>query len=397
MDPMRMLRLESAEELRARGAAWDDLWWRSEVTAPVVRAESIALWLEAFAAGRACQLLAVEQRGRLLAALPLMGGRLRGVVPVARLTGNAWCQAGDLLLDAGDEASARRALEMLAGAMNQLPWPLLCFDAVPLEAPRWRAFRGALERAGLMVEARPDFRVGQVALPEDWATFESAWSKNHRHKLRRLAAKLLRDGGSTLERPTTIDAGHAPELLRRAHQLEDGGWKGAAGTSVLRVPRVLDFYGRLASQLAAWDQLEVAFLQLAGQPIAFGYGYRAKGVASAAKIGYVESAAAYSPVHVLLHELLRQYHADAEVRVLDFVGPLQDWTARWATTSYPVGRLLIAPRRPLSRALFSVHAAWRRRSVEPAAGEPGSKDADPSAGAAPEESAVALHGSPESN
>jgi hypothetical protein len=284
------------------------------------------------------------------------------VLPVARLTGNPWCQAADLLLDEGAGPVAQQALDVLVDELADLPWPLARLDLVPFEAPRWRTLRASLARAELTVDLRTHFRVGQVEVPTDWSELESGWSKNHRHKLRRLAAKLKRDGGAELERPDSIAPSDAPGLLRRALEMEDDGWKGAAGTSVLRSPGVLDFYGRLAGQLAAWDQLEVAFLRLAGRPIAFGYGYRAKGVARAAKIGYVESAASYSPVHVLLEHLLRAYHGEGDVRLLDFVGPLQDWTNRWATTSYPVGRLTIAPRRPMSRVLVRAYAAWQRRS-----------------------------------
>ena len=39
-------------------------------------------------------------------------------------------------------------------------------------------------------------------------------------------------------------------LLRRGFEIEDRGWKATEGTSVLRTPRVFDFFYRQAEQLA---------------------------------------------------------------------------------------------------------------------------------------------------
>lgn len=354
----RVERLTSAEQLRASAPAWDDLWWRSDVALPSVRAEAIALWLDAFAPNTNCCALTVEHDGRLLAALPLIGGRMRGVLPIGRLIGNAWCQAGDLLLDQAAGVPVEIVLDHLAAALDDVPWPLLCFEQAPLETDRWRALASALRRRGMRTATRVAYRVGQVVLPADWSELEAGWSRNHRHKMRRLLTKLARDGGHALVRPTTFDPDEAARLLRQACEIEDRGWKGAAGTSVLRTPAALAFYDRLARMTAQWNQFDIAFLNVAGQAIAFSYGFRAKGTAFAAKVGYDERHAAYSPGHVLIHSLLRAYHAEGDPAVLDLVGPLVDWTSRWANRDYAVGRLLVAPNRPLGRGLLRAYSNW---------------------------------------
>ena len=77
--------------------------------------------------------------------------------------------------------------------------------------------------------------------------------------------------------------------MRRAFEIEDRGWKATQGTSVLRSPRVFEYFCRQARQLAQWDQLELTFLKLAGQPIAFEFGNRSKRTYFSPKVGFDEN------------------------------------------------------------------------------------------------------------
>ena len=45
----QVIHVASVAELRSLAALWDDLWWRSDVTTPALRAELITLWMEHFA------------------------------------------------------------------------------------------------------------------------------------------------------------------------------------------------------------------------------------------------------------------------------------------------------------------------------------------------------------
>jgi CelD/BcsL family acetyltransferase involved in cellulose biosynthesis len=363
MPDLHVLRISSPEQLRRHAPAWDCLWEQSEVANPTVRAEIIALWIEAFAPRARCCVLAVEQEGRFLAGLPLVGHWWRRVVPVGRLTGNAWCQAADLLLDDRSGTPREEILDALAAALDRLPWPLAMLDDVPVAAPRWRDLAAAVERRGIGVCVQTEYHVGRVRVPADWNALESSWSKNHRRKLRRTLAKIERDGGCRLVRHETIDPIDAAALLRPAFEMENNGWKGAAGTSVLGSPFVLAFYDRVARQLAAWNQLDVQYLELAGRNIAFNYGCRAKGIAFGAKVGYDEQFARYSPGHILVYHLLRDYHAAGEPAVHDFVGPLADWTSDWANERYPVGRMVIGSSRWLGKAAFRGYLACVARRM----------------------------------
>ncbi len=129
----RVIRVASLAELRCQAALCDDLWWRSDCTTPALRAELITLWMEHFAPRAPFHALVVEDQGQWVAALPLVGRRVAGVVPVAATVGNAWTSCADLLWDAAADADARLAVgDALVEAMARLPWHLLW-----LESPPW--------------------------------------------------------------------------------------------------------------------------------------------------------------------------------------------------------------------------------------------------------------------
>ncbi len=51
MNSYHPIHLTSVAALRTNAAAWDDLWQRSDVSLPLLRAELLAQWVEHFAPG----------------------------------------------------------------------------------------------------------------------------------------------------------------------------------------------------------------------------------------------------------------------------------------------------------------------------------------------------------
>ena len=156
----RCVVFRSSAELRAVATAWDDLWQRSAITRPTLRAELVAQWVDDFAADQRFRALAIERDGQFIAALPLVTQRLSRFVRAGGLTTNDWSPCGDLLLDEGPHAA--EALGVLLRGMRTLPWSLYCFDAMIDPAPRWQAFRQALQRARMPFVERQRFRVGII-------------------------------------------------------------------------------------------------------------------------------------------------------------------------------------------------------------------------------------------
>jgi CelD/BcsL family acetyltransferase involved in cellulose biosynthesis len=357
----RLRQLHSADELRQSAAAWDDLWQRSDVASPAVRAELVALRVDYLASRSAFRGMVVEYDGRMVAALPLVNRRLKGVLNVGALPCNCWMAGGALLLDPAVDTAA--ALDCLMPAIADLPWPLLWLDQVSFNDSNWQAFRSAAARAGLAVSVREHYQIGQVEIGDDWEHYTTRKLKgDHRRKINRLVRKLDEAGGAELKIYRAMTPDQVDELLRRGFEVEDRSWKRAEGTSVLRNPAIFEQYRREAHVLARLGLLELIFLEHRGQPIAFVYGWNAKGVHFLAKVGYDESFARFAPGQQLLLRLLESYHSDPSMRLLDFAGPYVDFHKVWTGRSYPVGPLVVATPRLVARGLFHAYTQWQPRA-----------------------------------
>jgi CelD/BcsL family acetyltransferase involved in cellulose biosynthesis len=352
---MHIIRLNSADELCRYAATWDDLWLRSDVALPIARAEPLALWVRQFARRAKFRALAVEEAGQFVAALPLVGRRVRGLVRVADLPTNPWCPSGDLLLDPACDVP--RVLDALLAAATHERWPLLWFEAVPVESPRWQAWLAAACRAGLQAHVRPRHHVGVIDRADDWDAFARGLSGDFRRNMRRRMRHLEQQGPLQLRVHDAPARQDVEALIRRAFEIEDRGWKGAKGTSVLRTPGMLDFFTRQAELLASWRQSAVFFLELSGQPIAFELGYYAKGTFFAHKVSYLPELAKEAPGHVLRWLQMQQFLQRAEFKAVDLFGKLTEAAERWATRSYPLARVVVAPPCVLSRALMTAYTA----------------------------------------
>jgi CelD/BcsL family acetyltransferase involved in cellulose biosynthesis len=350
------MQLRSIDELRGCAEAWDRLWQQCESVAPTARAELVAQWVEHFGAPPHFTALTVEEHGELLAALPLIGRRIGGVIDVASLPGNCWSSAGQLLVG---HRTDDRALDMLVRGLSRLRWPLLWLEGVQLESANWQRFMAALARARIDHEAREDGRVGVVEIDGDFEAYQARWSKNHRKNMRKTRDRLRQLGNVACTVHRDVTNGQVEGLLRRAFEVEDRSWKGPAGTSVLKSPGIFEFFLAQARQLAARGEFELAFLDLDGQPIAFEYGYRSDGIYYSHKVGYDERFAAYGPGQLLMLELIERFHGDPQLRSVDCMGPLSDAVSRWTTRTYGCGRLVAGGGGVVGTALLASYRAAR--------------------------------------
>jgi CelD/BcsL family acetyltransferase involved in cellulose biosynthesis len=350
MARLQLVHIRSIAELRDVAARWDDLWWRSDVAMPAARAELVAQWVEQFAPRARFHALAVTDGQQFVAALPLVGRKIAPLVTAGDLPGNEWAPSGQLLVD--PQADVDAVLNALVGGFGHLPWPLLWLDAATMETPQWTSLMKAIERAGLAADYRERYRVGMIPLDGDWQTFQQRLSRNHRRNMGRYMRKLEQTGTAEVRVESSIAPDDVDDLLRRGFEVEDRCWKGRSGSSVMRTPGMYEFFLRQARQLAEWRQLELALLDFNGQPIAFHYAWNAKGVYHLFKIGYDEQFAASSPGQLLLHHVVERFHNEDDRRLIDCLGPVSEAVSKCQPATYGMGRLVVAPRSLLGRALF---------------------------------------------
>jgi CelD/BcsL family acetyltransferase involved in cellulose biosynthesis len=357
MTQYRLHHLTNVFELRLAAPAWDDLWWRSEITMPTMRAELLAQWLEQFASTDDFHAIVVEENGRYLAALPLVSRRLAKIFRVGSLTCNPWLPCGDLLLD--PLADTDGALSALVSAAADLPWPLLWLDDAVVDAPRWQALGTVCRQEGFSVVERVRFPVAKIEMAADWNAFLKNLARNHRQAMQRAERRLRESGELRLEMLSNLAPEQVHAWLEKMFAVEDSSWKGAAGSSVLRTPGMSDFFLRQARQLTEWGQLEIAILKWQGRAIATLFGFSAKGVYHAHKIGYDPRYAQYSPGQLMFWKILERLHAEGDWKALDCIGPMTEGLSRWRPSTYTIGRMAIAPRKFLGHmALNAYQRFW---------------------------------------
>ncbi|HEX3727775.1 MAG TPA: GNAT family N-acetyltransferase, partial [Pirellulales bacterium] len=327
----------SPAELRTHAASWDDLYERSEVALPTARAELVALWCEHFARRQHLSAIVVEHQGQLVAALPLIERRWIGR-KIGTLPGNQWSPAGDLLVDPACDVEA--VLCQLVHHLARSGWPLVWFPAVPGATAPWGAFQSALEGQHVPWAGQERLRINQVALGANWSSYFASRSRNHRRHIRRITARALRQGSTLLVCHDRLAPQDVEPLLKTCFEIEASGWKGRAHGAVLHLPEVLNFYLEQARQLAAHEQLNVVLLQYADRPIAFEYGWVGKGTYFSPKVGYDERFASFAPGQLLRSLLFERLIEERAIDTVDFLGPASPATSAWATSDYPIHRLV---------------------------------------------------------
>ncbi len=354
----RVTLLTSLDEFRAAAEPWDDLWQRSDAASPTLRASLIALWVERFGGRRphasamhSFRALLIDQDGRWVAGLPLVAGRMAGVLHVGAWPANQWSDSGDLLLDPG--VDPQPVLDALAEAVDLLPWALLRLADVPIEAVRWQQTLAAFERAGVPCHFRPEMTPGRIDTRGTWEDYRQTWPRRHRQQVARHTRRLAQRGRVELQVLDQLGPDDVEPWLSVGFDIEDRSWKGANGTSVRRTPGMFGFYLEQARELARCGELHLALLVFDGHPIAFAYGMCAKGVYRSYKVGYDPEFAQYSPGQLLRFRLLERFFHDDRYRAVEYITP-SPAHIRWRPERYQVGRLLVGRRTWLGRCLAGV-------------------------------------------
>jgi CelD/BcsL family acetyltransferase involved in cellulose biosynthesis len=262
--------LDSIESFCKIAIEWNLLWERSNVTLPTIRAECIELWMRQFATNSSFRTLIVEIDGNFVAGIPLYRGNKVKPFRTGMLTNNDWTFCGDLLLDSSVDADA--VWDTFFEGIDSLPYDLLWLDSVRFDQPQWKQFREYLQKTGRQSQWLPRYTTGVVSLSQDRETLLKTWNKNELKDIRRRLKKwYLPDSYSlqVLTQPAELQT-----VLPQCFALEDAGWKGVDGGSILKC-HLSDYFTRLAMALTANGQFRLYVLYFEENIIAFRYTFYA--------------------------------------------------------------------------------------------------------------------------
>ena len=210
------------------------------------------------------------------------------------------------------------------------------------------------------------FTVGRCDILSEWQEYERTRARGTTARHQAALSRAEKTGRVTFELHAPPGIDEVEPLVRSAFAVEDAGWKGAVGSSVLSNAGMLEFFLRQGRQLASWGQLGIALLRIDRRPIAFEYALVGKGTYAPLKVGFDPGFARFAPGQLLRWHLFRELFADSRWSAVDFIGPICDATARWLTSSYRLCRLVVAPPRWSSRVLLAGYKATQRtRAARP--------------------------------
>lgn len=254
---------------------------------------------------------------RLVAAAPLMHAPRgpRRLVPIDAFTGEP-----DRILHE-DPA----ALQALAAACAGLREPILLRRFSVGERDAQVFFKVLRGRAPGMM--RRLYQTSRVALPASFEALEAAMSKSRRYAIRRKQKLIDKAGGGEVEivAPGERDVG---TLLARFAQIEDAGWKGRAGTSLVGDETMARFVTQVARTFARTGDTRFCFLTIGGRDAAGRILLRHGTCWCELKIGYDEQFRKCSPGIVLMHGIFREA-AQHGMHSYSFLGVSEDWQNHW--------------------------------------------------------------------
>ncbi len=118
--------------------------------------------------------------------------------------------------------------------------------------------------------------------------------------------------------------------------IEDSGWKGKAGTSIIKQPSKLDYYKYLKKQFSILDLCRINLLTLNDKPIAAQFGIAINDRLYLLKIGFSEEYSEFSPGFLLIYKLIEYFSHNKSINRICFVTGVE-WIKRWHPDAVNVG------------------------------------------------------------
>ncbi|HEX5763362.1 MAG TPA: GNAT family N-acetyltransferase [Solirubrobacterales bacterium] len=272
-------------------------------------------WWQAFGAGREPAICIARRGGELVGAMPLVrDGRRLGAM-------------------ANTHSPVFRPLARDGEAREQLIGAVLADGAAELTLTALPDGDPSVER--LRIDAAPmraAFEAGQVSpIVETSGEFEE-WRKRSKRRwgapLERFRRKMGRDHEAELsivEPPADLET-----ELEDGFRVEASGWKGAQGTAILSTPETHAFYGSIAREFHARDELRLSSIVLDGQTAAFDLCLLHRGRLYLLKTGFDESFRRLAPGLVMRLSIVERCF-ELGLDAHELLGDDSEWKRKFAT------------------------------------------------------------------
>jgi hypothetical protein len=210
--------------------------------------------------------------------------------------------------------------------LKRFSWDMMQLEYVVQGSPLERTFRVEVPR-GIRVKQVERLRSPHLRMDCDWQEYwHKRIPKSLRTDVQRLERQAQRKFGIAFE-TVSGDALCAGDL-QETFSIEDSGWKGRKGSSIVRAPEVRDFYHDLAFAMNSSGLFELWFLKLGGKRVAFEYCLNYGSTVCTPKIGYEDGYKRYGLGNILRKHVLEQSFSRRCTKY-DLLGDSDPYKLRW--------------------------------------------------------------------
>jgi CelD/BcsL family acetyltransferase involved in cellulose biosynthesis len=327
-------------------AEWDDLAVRTGA-APFSRPAWVRAWR--YALEYPVTAATARQAGSLVAVIPVIERR-KGIATAAD-----WHVPMLEAVAVDRQALDALAVHLLTGRRS------VTVDFVPAGGPTADAFEAAFELLGFRVRSRPRLQSPFVDFSDGWDPYVETLSTRKWREIRRRLRRLEEEGPVDF---VVSDGAHdLDRQLSDGFAIEGSGWKDSRGTAITSDRRVERFYREVTCWAANQGMARIAFLQVAGRPVAFDLSFVHGGTEWLLKTGFDPAWSRFSPGSLLRAEALRRA-CEEKVVSYEFAGSADAWKMEWTTTTREI-RILegFAPGLGGATAMQAARVGRRLRTV----------------------------------
>ena len=298
MPGMHIRSMDDLEQVREQ---WHDVYEASGMKLPVLTYEYVKLWYECFASPKDIRVFRVMEEDKIIGFLPMVVRTREGVRVLSNQT-NDHCFYGEALVRRGCEATFKEKIlsEILNESgwdvMHQMPgysfsamYPLLLESLLARSKHRWRQ------------NIQPSYTIQLNNTFNEY--FQNDLSSNMRKSLKLKTNRLKKSGSHNY---LHYRGAEAVKLWKELLRIEDSGWKGKNGSSILKATsEYRRYYDGFIQILASTDDLHLYFLELNQKNIAAVFGFTSGNIFQYLKIGYDEEYQNLSPSNMLFMYLVK--------------------------------------------------------------------------------------------
>ena len=333
--------VHGTEDLMAMREEWSDLLAESASDCLFLTWEWLTTWWRHLAGDRKLFVLAVRQRGRLLAIAPLVvrPAGISSVLPFPALefmgTGSIGSDYLDVIIRRGQEASALKALAECLGATNR---------AVELEQVRiggsCAADLGKLLGDGgwSLGEEQTNISRHIDLSGQSWPAYVGSLGRAHRYNFNRRLRQLGREFTIRFEKVSTEAERRA--ALGRLIALHKARWSGYS--RAFHTQNHLDFHEEITRLACERGWLRLYTLWLDEEAVAALYGFRYGGVFYFYQSGFDPNYGRYSTGLVTMGLTIRSAIEEGAGEY-DMLQGVEGYKGHWASGTRSLGRLEFYP------------------------------------------------------